>query len=195
MGMRNAFAILFAVGVLHSFAVAQPADRKPFRHVYYLFQESPGGCEACYIPLMVTRAPIDRAALETGPIENVVIVTFERDSIWQIATNSPPLDPAFVLFPERKLRWNGKSFRYQEVDREEALRLLRQPLGTIPISRRGFPGANSESLAKIQAEEALRRQLPGAVLIPRTAPSGANSESVAKTLLEDLASPSSKVEP
>jgi hypothetical protein len=193
MGMRNAFAILFAVGVLRSFAVAQPADRKPFRHVYYLFQESPGVCEACYIPLMVTRTPIDWAALETGPIENVVIVTFERDSIWQIATNSPPLDPAFVLFPERKLRWNGKSFRYQEVDREEALRLLRQPLGTIPISRRWVPEAASPS--KIEVEEALRRQLPGAVLIPRTAPSGANSESLAKTLLEDLASPSSKVEP
>jgi hypothetical protein len=151
--MRNALTRLFAAGVLHSFAVAQPANRKPFRHVYYLFQESPSGCEACYIPLMVTRAPIDRTSLETGQIENVVIVTYERDSIWRIVTDSPPLNFAAVSLPERKLRWNGKSFRYQEVDREEALRLLRQPLGTIPISRPALPGGNSEALAKALLED------------------------------------------
>lgn len=145
--------LLFAAGVLHSFAAAQPADRKaadpgPFRYVYYLFQGSAGGCEACYIPLMITRVPLDRTALETGPIENAVIITYERDSIWEIMARSPALDTAAVSLAERKLRWNGKSFRYQEADREEALRLLRKPLGTIPISRPKLRGADSGSLAE-----------------------------------------------
>jgi hypothetical protein len=88
--------------------------------------------------MLITRAPIDKAILDKGPIDNVVVITFERDSIWQ--WNDPiTLDSKAVLLPERTLRWNNKVYRYQEVDRCEAIRLLLNPLGTIPISRRSDP--------------------------------------------------------
>jgi hypothetical protein len=98
--------------------------------------------------MLITRAPIDKTSLDQGPIDNVVAITFERDSIWQWK-DPVPLDNHAVLLPERTLRWNNKVYRYQEVDRSEAIRLLLHPLGTIPISRRVDPHDPGPSMGQL----------------------------------------------
>jgi hypothetical protein len=137
------FALAFAIRV-----AAEPDGKPPFSHVYYLFISHDTGCEECYIPMLITRAPFDKPSLDRGPIENVVVITFERDSIWQWK-DPIPLDSHAVLLPERTLRWNKKLYRYQEVDRSEAIRLLLNPLGTIPISRRGDPHDPGPSMEQL----------------------------------------------
>ncbi len=42
----------------------------------------------------------------------------------------------------QKLRFEGKTYRYQRVDSGEALRLLANPLGSIPIHRRQPPSSD-----------------------------------------------------
>lgn len=136
---RIAQALLLACSVTSVGAGAKP----PFHHVYYLFQQHPSnGCGDCYIPMVITRVPIDAKALAGGTIENILIITYERDSIFNISSDPVPLNSASVSLPERQLRWNNSRYRYQEVGKQEALRLLRNPLGSIPISR---PGPTSPS--------------------------------------------------
>jgi hypothetical protein len=123
--------ILFAAACL-------AADSKPpFHYVYYLFLQPPfQGCLDCYIPMVITREPIRASALsKRSDIENVVIITYERDSIWEVRSDSIPLNAASVFPQERQLRWKDSRYRYQEVDKHEAIRLLPNPLGSIPISR------------------------------------------------------------
>ena len=110
--------------------------KPPFHYVYYLFIEPPfEGCRDCYVPMMITRSPIAADTLARGEIENVLIFTYERDSIWEIRSDSIQLNRDTVSLAERKVRWKDGRYRYQEVSCQEALRLLKNPLGTIPISR------------------------------------------------------------
>jgi hypothetical protein len=46
-----------------------------------------------------------------------------------------PLYARHILSGERAIRLNVKKYRYQEISREEVLKLLEHPMGTIPISR------------------------------------------------------------
>jgi hypothetical protein len=133
-------SVAFLVLAFDCCVAAEPNGKPPFSHVYYLFVSHPTGCEDCYIPLLITRAPIDKASLAKGAIDNVVVITYERDSIWQWK-DPIQLDSKVVSLPERTLRWNNERYRYQEVDRSEALRLLLHPMGTIPISRLYIPNA------------------------------------------------------
>jgi hypothetical protein len=131
------FCSLWAAAVAFSSLACAAANGSAFSHVYYLFIVRPKGCEECYVPMVITREPIDAKRLATGNMDNVAIITYERDSIWEIkkepAKFELPLEHAAVAL--RQLRWNGSDYRYQEVDKGEALRLLRNPMGTVPISR------------------------------------------------------------
>ena len=99
------------------------------RHAYYLFRSGPAeGCAECYVPLLLATEPL------TASTEGVeIIVTFERDSIWTIRDRPAEITELAPL--PRTLRLDGRPYRYQEVPLDEAIRLLRNPLGSIPISR------------------------------------------------------------
>src|SRR5262249_10417501 len=102
------------------------------RHAYFLFRSGRSeGCAECYVPLVLSAAPIGSSSTATPDV--VVIVTFERDWIWDIRDR--PATISEVEPKARTLRLDGKPYRYQEVPMEEAIRLLRNPLGSIPISR------------------------------------------------------------
>ncbi len=127
----------------------------PFRYAYYLFEvlASRAGCSDCYIPLLVTREPLD----ETEEPEAVVIVTYERDSIWKLGDRPVKLDRGAVQTGDRKVRFEGKVYRYQRVPNEEVVHLLENPLGTLPIHRLAHPiDGKNEPLRK-----ALLRDLSG----------------------------------
>lgn len=134
--MRNALSVVACLLLSLCGGVAGVDTKPPYQHVYYLFVQPPfEGCGDCYVPMIVTRVPIGAKALASGGIENVLIITYERDSIWEIRSDSVLLNRDTVSLSERKLRWNGSRYRYQEVSKQEALRLLRNPMGTMPISR------------------------------------------------------------
>ena len=119
----------------------------PFRYAYYLFEVPAGaaGCSDCYIPLLVTREPLDKAEEP----EAVVIVTYERDSIWTLGDHPVKLDRGAVQAGDRKVRLEGKVYRYQRVPNGEVVRLLEHPLGTLPIHRLAHPfNGKNEPLRK-----------------------------------------------
>ena len=134
-----------------------PAIRIAYKHAYYLFLSSvPNGCEACYVPLLVSRHSLEEIA-QRGEAQHCVLVsTYERDSIWGI-TGAAPLEPAAIEPQPRIIHLNGRSYRYQEISPSEVLKLLEKPHGTIPISRpqiinKIVPGASlSELIADFRA--------------------------------------------
>jgi len=105
-------------------------------HAYFLFRSGRSdGCAECYVPLLLTTSPI--AATSVPDFE--LIITFERDSIWTIPDRPAKLTD--VQTGARTLRLDDRPYRYQEVSPEEAIRLLKNPLGSLPISRPGLPDA------------------------------------------------------
>ncbi len=67
--------------------------------------------------------------------EGVLIVTYERDSIWQ-DKGKVALYAVHIHSRERVVRLNGKRYRYQEISAGEVLKSCwKNPMGTIPISR------------------------------------------------------------
>jgi len=101
------------------------------RHVYFLFRSGRSeGCAECYVPLLLTAEALTAAS---GATDGEVIVTFERDSIWEIRDRPVRLTDIAPL--PRTLMLDGRPYRYQEVALQEAIRLLKNPLGSIPISR------------------------------------------------------------
>ncbi len=118
------------------------ADESNFRHAYYLFQTGKiDGCEDCYIPLLLTTTVLPQTTEQgSDTMEVDVIVTYERDSIWEIPANPRSVKMSDIEPNSRMIRMNGLRYRYQEVPLQEAIRLLKKPLGTIPISRPLLPG-------------------------------------------------------
>ncbi len=111
----------------------------PFQYCYYLFEIDAAGCSACYIPLLIMRAPIDQPAVPS-PQDVAVIETYERDSIWRLRPTPVPLPLAEQHDAlARRLTFEGKNYRYQLVSNREAVRLLQAPEGHIPISRLAVP--------------------------------------------------------
>jgi len=120
----------------------------PFRYCYSLFEVPAGrsGCSDCYIPILVTRELLDRKE----QLETVVIVTYERDSVWTFADQPVKLERGAVQAGERKVRFEGKVYRYQRVPNEEVIRLLEHPFGTLPIHRPALPiDPKTERLRKV----------------------------------------------
>jgi hypothetical protein len=111
------------------------AGRVAYRHAYYLFlSDAPQGCEACYIPLLITQQSLEEIAKDGEPVLGVFIYTYERDSIWQFK-GSVPVGPKEIEALPRIVRVNRRSYRYQEIFPSDVLKLLEEPLGSIPISR------------------------------------------------------------
>lgn len=115
-------------------------NKKPtYHHAYYLFLvSSPNGCEACYVPLLITQDSLEEIAKGKAEATCVWITTYERDSVWSndrtIGLPAGDVSPA-----ERKLRAKGREYRYQEISSQEVVHLLANPMGTIPISRPALP--------------------------------------------------------
>ena len=125
--------LLGGLDILEPTRITQLAD-PGLKHAYYLFRSGKSeGCGECYVPLLLTASPI---AASTATPETEVIVTFERDSIWEIRDG--PVTLTEVEPRARTLRLDGRPYRYQEVAPAEAIRLLNNPLGSIPISRPGL---------------------------------------------------------
>jgi hypothetical protein len=143
---------------------------RPFyRYAYYLFlSQAPRGCEDCYIPLLITTEPLEKIAHAKGNATGVWIITYERDSIWQF-DGTVELKPESIDAQARKVAGKGRQYRYQEAPAAEVVKLLRQPLGTIPISRPFLvnivpPGASiDELLADFQTIVRVRERWSGPV--------------------------------
>jgi hypothetical protein len=127
-----------------------PGQHTAYKHAYYLFiAGTPVGCEDCYVPLLITTESLEEIASEKTKADCALITTYERDSIWhnEGVVSKAPTD---IEKSPRTLHLRGRRYRYQEISSAEALRLLQNPLGTIPISRPqlppGFPGPSIEAL-------------------------------------------------
>ena len=116
----------------HAARAAQPPA---YRHGYYLFLDNPPvACEACYVPLLITGDSLEETAKRPEGRSGVLITTYERDSICQV-NGMVQIKPADIEAAPRIIRVRNRRYRYQEVTAGEILRLLENPLGTIPISR------------------------------------------------------------
>jgi hypothetical protein len=128
-----------------------PAGRIAYKHAYYLFLSGvPNGCEACYVPLLVSQHSLEEIAQGREAQHCVLVYTYERDSIWEIK-GATPVDASAIQMQSRIVLVNGRSYRYQEISPSEVLQLLEKPHGTIPISRpmiidKAVPGASLREL-------------------------------------------------
>jgi hypothetical protein len=126
-------------------------DRVPYKHAYYLFLASvPTGCQACYVPLLITQLSLEEIANGNPAVLGVYIVTYERDSIWEMK-GAVPIEPTVIEAAPRIIHLNGDAYRYQALFPSEVLKLIENPGGTIPISRpmvmnKAVPGASLPQL-------------------------------------------------
>jgi len=143
--------LLFPISGVSRTASSASDERQAYKHPYYLFLSgTPVGCEDCYVPLLIATESLEQIAPGKTNAACVLITTYERDSIWH-NEGVVSVTPTDVEKPSRVLHLRGRRYRYQEISVAEALRLLENPLGTIPISRPllppGSPGPSVEALA------------------------------------------------
>ncbi len=125
--------------------------RIPYTHAYYLFLAGPPtGCEPCYVPLLITQYTLDDIERKKLTAHCVFIVTYERDSIWDIR-GAAPIDASTLELSPRVIHVGSRAYRYQEITPSEVVKLFEHPLGTIPISRpfilhKAVPGASMNEL-------------------------------------------------
>ena len=144
--------LVAALSVIPDVSGAGPAAAKgaAYKHAYYLFLSgTPVGCEDCYVPLLITAESLEEIASEKTKTDCALITTYERDSIWH-NEGLVSVAPTDIGKPQRMLLLRGRKYRYQEIRAAEVLKLLQNPLGTIPISRpqlpRGPSGPSIEAL-------------------------------------------------
>ena len=114
---------------------------------YYLF-EAPAtvtGCSDCYVPLVVAQWPIEVPRDQ----EVAVITTYERDSIWQVQRQLLKHSELEIEPQTRRIKFGGKTYRYQLVGNTEPIHLLKNALGTIPIHRLSHPRKDDDGLWEI----------------------------------------------
>ena len=149
--LRNSKLVLRLIGMVGVLwcglaqAPSVSADEPRLSHAYYLFRAgSFEGCADCYIPLLLTSTPLPDATAAPqldapDTLDVYLMVTYERDSIWEIPANPHRVSGQEIEADSRMIRVDGVRYRYQEVPVQEAIRLLKKPLGTIPISRPLLP--------------------------------------------------------
>ena len=156
----NAAAAISATGV----SASNPINRTPYKHAYYLFlADPPTGCQACYVPLLITQSSLEEIASGGDTQLCVFMFTYERDSIWEIK-GAVPVDVTSIELHPRIIHVNGRSYRYQEISPSDVLKLLQEPMGTIPISR---PGIMNKAVAGASMDELIgdfRSLLDGGVI-------------------------------
>lgn len=151
--------VIIALALFHH-PGTQAASPGPaaYRHAYYLFLDGAGsGCEACYVPLLITQNTLEKIAAGGASEESVLIITYERDSIWQ-NKGAVPLNAAHIESAARLIHLNARKYRYQEISIAEALKLLENPMGSIPISRPAAPGKALEEPTREELIRALKKQ-------------------------------------
>jgi hypothetical protein len=117
---------------------AKADEAAPVRYAYYLFMQSESkNCQDCYIPLLLRQEPIEKADEGGLHKSGFLIVTYERDSIWEIKDS--PVELSDFNGEEKKVRIAGINYRYQQIEPKEAIRLLSEPEGHIPIHRISAP--------------------------------------------------------
>ena len=154
LSMRRSFLVfvIVALAPLHHAGIqAAQVTPVPYKHAYYLFLDGDRtGCEACYVPLLITQSTLEQIAGADTFEEGMLIITYERDSIWQ-SKGMEPLHAQDIEPGPRIVRLNSKRYRYQEISAKEVLKLLENPMGSIPISRIMTPGMppDGPSLAQL----------------------------------------------
>jgi hypothetical protein len=157
---RNFFVLMIAGLVLLHHPGIQSAQARPVssKHAYYLFLDGDRtGCEACYVPLLITQNTLEQVVAAGTFEEGILIITYERDSIWQSkgAVRLPTKD---IEAGTRIVRLNGKRYRYQEIGAKEVLKLLENPMGSLPISRPVAPGMTLEKSTLDELIRAFKEQ-------------------------------------
>jgi hypothetical protein len=133
--MLAIFCLMAIAGTVNAATEGDPIGRPFYRYGYYLFLADPThGCEACYVPLLITSEPLEQIARSQTKVQGVWIITYERDSIWQM-DGTVDLVSGTIEAPARKVRVKGRNYRYQQAPAADVLKLLQHPVGTLPISR------------------------------------------------------------
>jgi len=129
------------------FSWAALGAQNRYQCAYYLFEvpATVSGCSDCYVPLVVTQAPLEARQDQ----EVAVVTTYERDSIWQVQRQMLKYSDLAIELPARRIKFGGKTYRYQLVSNAEPVRLLRNPLGTIPIHRISHPRTGDDGLWEV----------------------------------------------
>ena len=110
----------------------------PFRHAYYLFlSDPPVACEQCYVPLLLTIAPLEEVAKDSAGQDCDLITTYERDSVY-VMNGIVRVAASDIAAAPRTIRVRKRNYRYQEITGAEVLHLFENPMGTIPVSRTFF---------------------------------------------------------
>lgn len=136
------FGLALCFGAIE-IASSHASNGATYRYAYYLFLSgTPNGCEDCYVPLLVTKEPLEQVARLSTKTDGVLIITYERDSIWH-NDGVVAVAPAEIESAPRIIHLRGRKYRYQEISPAEALKLFESPLGTIPISRPMLPDVGS----------------------------------------------------
>jgi hypothetical protein len=139
----SVFLFLSSIPGITGTVPPRAGDRPIYRHAYYLFlADTPRGCEDCYVPLLITTEPLEQVARAKGSEACVVIITYERDSIWH-DDGIVSLEPRDIEAASRIVHLGDRKYRYQEISSAEVLKLLENPMGTISISRPMLPNAGS----------------------------------------------------
>ena len=157
---RNSLALMIAGLILlhHADTRAAQAASAPYKHAYYLFLDGDRtGCEACYVPLLITQGTLEQITGAGTSEEGMLIITYERDSIWQ-SKGTVRLPAKDIESGPRIVRLNSKRYRYQEISAKEVLKLLENPMGSIPISRPAAPGMSLEKSTREELIKAFKKQ-------------------------------------
>lgn len=127
------------------FSQAAFAVQNPYQCSYYLFEvpATVTGCSDCYVPLIVTQWPIEARRDQ----EVAVITTYERDSVWKVQRQV--LKYVDLEIAPRRIKFGGKTYRYQLIPNTEAVRLLKNPFGTIPVHRISHPQKDDHGLWEV----------------------------------------------
>lgn len=122
-------------------------EQNRYQCSYYLFEvpTTVNGCSDCYVPLVVTKGPIEARRDQ----EAAVITTYERDSIWQLERQVLKYSDLAIELPARRIMFGGKIYRYQLVGNAEPVRLLKNPLGTMPVHRISDPRTKDGGLREV----------------------------------------------
>ena len=145
----------------HSNEVADSVPALQKYEAYWLNNEAHGG----YVKLVLTRrslAELPSLSLPTNqPVldcDAVIVTTYERDSIWSM--DGKPFKPltGVTMVGSNFIVIKGEQFASTPAKLEDVLRLLRNPAGTILISRiEGPPSAQKEPVRTFVSR--LERQL------------------------------------
>jgi hypothetical protein len=125
------------IASLLALSVSTRADEpRAFNNAYYLFLTDRGGCESCYVPLILTADPLEVIAKRETETQVVMVITYERDSIWQYL-GMVPIQPSKIEVLPRKVNMymqdlkTWRQYRYQRIQASEAIQLLESPEGKI----------------------------------------------------------------